>query len=367
MTVKKTGINKFIEINFPWGVCNMQCAYCYVGQHDTKMKELNYSIEDIRKAFAKERLGGVCLVNLCSDGETMIHPDMPAIIEALLEEGHYVMVVTNGTMTNRLKECLALSSELLTRLFFKISFHYEEMKKSSMLDVFFDNVRMLKASPCSLTVEYIVCDETWDDAEQFKQICMEQLGTYPQMNMPRESRKHSLGICSVYSWENYVKKYEKLGVPSEFFDFRKQMFGKKYKKFCYAGQRSLWVSMGTGYSYQCYSLPPLQYFMDYRKPVRWLAIGEHCNVAHCYSNHAFMTLGVTPYPDDTKYCPTYDEIRNRRTVDGISWLKPDFQRIFKDGVKRRDSNEIEKSIINYLNILLKWYWRKYGEKILSKK
>lgn len=367
MAAKKTEINKFIEIHFPLGACNMQCSYCYIGQHDTKMKELKYSIEDIRKAFAKERLGGISLVNLCSDGETMLHPDMPSIIRVLLEEGHYVMVVTNGTMTNRLKECLALPSELLTRLFFKISFHYEEMKKSSMLNIFFDNIRMLKASPCSLTVEYIVCDETWDDIEQFKKICMEQLGTYPQMNMPRDARKCSLGICSRYSWENYIKKYEQLGISSSFFDFRKQMFGKKYKKFCYAGKRSLWINMGTGCSYQCYALPPLQYFMDYRKPVRWLAIGEHCNVAHCYSNHAFMTLGVTPCPDGTSYQPTYDEIRDRKTIDGLSWLKSDFQRIFKDGVSRKDSSKFEMNMINHLNILLKWYRRKRGEQVLSKK
>ncbi len=357
--IQKSVIKKFIEIHFPLGACNMQCSYCYVGQHSKEMKKMNYSVEEIRKAFSRKRLGGICLINICSDGETMIHPDMPSIIRALLEEGHYVMVVTNGTMTNRFKECLSFPDKILSHLFFKISFHYEEMEKSHMLDIFFDNVRMLKESPCSLTIEYIVCDDTWGNIEQFKEICMKQLGTYPQMNMPRDSRKNSLGICSVYSWKNYIKKYEQLGIPSEFFDFRQQMFGKKYNKFCYAGQRSLWVNMGTGCSYQCYALPPLQYFMDYHKPIRWLAIGAHCNVAHCYSNHAFMTLGVTSCLEGSDYQPTYDEIRDRKTIDGTSWLKADFKRIFKEGVSRREYNVTEKKIVNRLNVFLKWYRRKY--------
>lgn len=361
--MKKTSeIKKFIEIHFPFGVCNMQCSYCYIGQHCKEMKEMRYSVDEIKKAFSKKRLGGCCLINICSDGETMIHPSMPSVIKVLLEEGHYVMVVTNGTMTNRFKECLMFPVELLKHLFFKVSFHYEEMEKMHMLDIFFDNVRMIKESACSLTVEYIVCDDTWENIEQFKETCLRQLGTYPQMNMPRDGRKHSLGICSVYSWENYIKKYEQLGIASEFFTFRKQMFGKRYNKFCYAGQRSLWINMGTGCSYQCYALPPLQYFMDYRRPVRWLAIGEHCNVAHCYSNHAFMTLGVTSCLDGSKYRPTYDEIRDRMTLDGTSWLKPEFQKIFKEGVSRRECSEMEKNIINRFNILLKWYRRRHPYK-----
>lgn len=352
-------LRKYVEIHFPLSACNMRCSYCYIGQHDTKMKELKYSVEEIRSAFSQKRLGAGILISLCSDGETLIHPKMPAIIRTLLEEGHYVVVVTNGTMSNRIRECIEFPADLLERLFFKLSFHYEEMEKAHMLDVFFQNVKMLKESPCSFTVEYIVCDETWENINQFKEICMDGMGAYPHMNLPRDERRHNLGIHSIYSLKNFIKKYKELGIDSEFFTFREQLFGKKYKGFCYAGERSLWVNMGTGYSYQCYAQPPLQYFMDYNKPVKWLAIGKQCKSAHCYSNHAFMTLGVAPFPAGTEYCPSYAQVRDRKSVDGTYWLKPTYQKLFKETVCQDEYSDLKKYIVNRYNILLKWFRRRY--------
>lgn len=350
----KEKIVRFIALSFKIGVCNLKCPYCYVGQRDGKMNDIPFTIEEMKKAFSKKRLGGTCFINICSDGETLIHPMMPSIIKCFLDEGHYVMVVTNGLLSNKIEECL-LIKENLDRLFFKLSFHYEEMERIGVLDTFFNNVNMIKKSPCSFTVEYITCDETLNEIEKFKSICNEKLGVLPQINMPRRGRASNLGIESKYTWKKYLEMWDNTGIDSEFFEFRRQVFGKKYRDFCYAGERMLWIDMSTGYSRQCYSTPDLQNFMgELDKPVKWLAVGNNCREAHCYVAHTFMTLGIAPFPGYVKYKPTYGVIRNRICSDGTEWLKPTYKKAFRYGISGRNFSDLKKVIINKLNILLKW-------------
>ncbi len=347
-------IEKFIGVHFKVGACNLRCSYCYLGKHENKLVDIPYSLETIRNAFSKERLGGTCYINICSDGETLIHPMMPEIIKMFLWEGHYVLVVTNATLTSRLQECIELNRA--NRLFFKVSFHYEEMKRLGTLDVFFHNLEMLKESPCSFTVEYITCDETLNEIEEFKKLCIEKMGTLPQINMPRDERACNLGVLSKSTWEKYLAEWDACNFHSEFWDFRKQIFGRKYRDFCYAGYRSLWINMENGYSYQCYHLPPLQNFMEeIDKPVKWLAVGNNCPEAHCYVAYSHMTLGTVNCPSYVKYRPTYDVIRNRKCLDGTEWIKPTFKEAFQIGVNReKEFSGKKKKMINQFNRLLKW-------------
>lgn len=328
-----------------------------MGGHGGKVRKIPYSLEEIQHAFSIHRLGGRCLINVCSDGETLIHPLMPQIIKILLQEKHYVMVVTNGTLRKRIKECLAMEEELLERLFFKISFQYAELKKRNWIALEFDNIKMIKESPCSFTLEYVFDADMEDEIEEVKQICKNALGAVPHMAMPRDDRKHSRGILSKYSWENYQKIWDEIGYQSDFFEFKRQIFGKRFKGYCYAGERALWISMETGYSYQCYGTPPLQNFMEYRKPVKWLAVGNNCPESHCYNCHALMAIGVAPYPEKMKYKATYDEIRDRLCDDGSRWLKPVYRDIFKEGVYKKEHGKVQKVIVNYCNIFLGWYRR----------
>lgn len=58
------------------------------------------------------------------------------VIRALLEEGHFVMVVTNGSVTNVLKKITEFPQELLKRLIFKFSYHYLEHHRMNLTELF---------------------------------------------------------------------------------------------------------------------------------------------------------------------------------------------------------------------------------------
>lgn len=352
--MRKNIIEKFIEIHFPTGVCNMKCDYCYI-RGNRKLHNIMYSLEEIRTAFSSKRLGGSCFISICSDGETLISPMVPKIVDVLLREGHYVAIVTNGTISNGIEACLSLEHNMLNRIFFKFSIHYKELKRSGLIDKFFENVNKVKNSPSSFTVEYTTNDDDIAYMEDMKKVCIENIGAIPHVNIPRDDSRKNLGVYSKYSFKNYVEKYNSLGLDSSFFRFKAQFIGKKYRDYCYAGERYLWVNLGTGYSCQCYGRPLLQKFMEEcDKPITWLPVGNNCSVERCYVDHTMMTLGVAEYPKCTKYKTTYDVIRNRRCEDGSMWVKDTYVEAFRNGVHKREHSELKKKVVNMTNRILVW-------------
>mgnify|MGYP003771262597 CR=1 FL=1 len=104
-------IKRFVSIYVPVTSCTLRCQYCYVTHNrlfNNKLPVLKYSPEIVKKALSKRRLGGTCLVNFCAGGETLLPEKVVDYIRVLLEEGHYVMIVTNATMTKRFKQILKL-------------------------------------------------------------------------------------------------------------------------------------------------------------------------------------------------------------------------------------------------------------------
>lgn len=61
--------------------------------------------------MSKERLGGPCMMNLCAVGETLLAPYLLDLTNAMLDNGHYVTIVTNGSLTNKIKEYCKLDED----------------------------------------------------------------------------------------------------------------------------------------------------------------------------------------------------------------------------------------------------------------
>ena len=139
-------LKRYIECYIDTETCNLRCHYCYIAQmrkFNNKLAKFGHTPEEIRKALSVKRLGGKCLINLCAGGETLLSSEVIPVTKALLEEGHYVMIVTNGTLTNRFKEIAKFPKDLLERLVFKFSFHYLELLRLNLLDKYFENIQMM--------------------------------------------------------------------------------------------------------------------------------------------------------------------------------------------------------------------------------
>jgi pyruvate-formate lyase-activating enzyme len=292
MKSEKTKIKRFIDLYVPTSTCNLRCHYCYVTHHElhNKDKELSYSSKTIRESLSKSRLGGTCLINICANGETLIPKKIINYIRVLLEEGHYVMVVTNGTLEKRFDEISKFPEEFFSKLFFKFSYQYLELKSKGLLDIFFNNIIKMKDLGCSFTLEVTPSDEFMPYVEEAEILAIKKIGSTFHVTIARDERVcGKLPILTNMSEKDYYKFWDKIG--SSLFDYKKQIFGIKRKEFCYAGSWSAVIDISTGTMRQCYSSCYQQNIFDnLNKSIRFLPVGNNCPEAHCYNGHSFIAL-----------------------------------------------------------------------------
>ncbi len=330
---------RLIAVSIPMQACNLKCHYCYISQLNEWENNKKRGTLDpvlIEKAFSVERLEGPCIINLTGKGETLIPKEIPDIIGRLLRQGHYLEVVTNGTLTNRFEEIARFPKEWLSRLEFKFSFHYLELKKHEWIDRFFNNVQMMKNAGCSFTVELMPNDELIPYIDEIKKLCINKVGALCHLTIGRDDT-NGRKILTKLSIDEYLKTWEQFN--SNMFRFKYSVFDIKRREFCYAGAWSLYVNLLTGEARQCYGCYADQnIYNDVSKPIRFRPIGKCCKQPFCYNAHAFMSLGVIPEVDT----PTYAEIRDRVDLNGEHWLSEEIRQAFS--IKLVDQNQRIKGI-----------------------
>lgn len=329
-------IRRMIAINVPIKNCNLECHYCYItaqNQVETGTAVFQYKPEHVAYCLSQKRLGGPCIINMTGGGETLIPPEMPAYIKALLEQGHYLEIVTNGTLKKRFQEIAEFPRELLLRLEFKFSLHFLELKKRNMLDVFVENVNLMKNSGCSFTIECTPTDELEPYIQELKDFCVENFGAYCQLTIARDDLTNSKKVLSAKSFDEYCDIWNQF--DSTMFSFKKELFLRKCPEFCYAGCWSLYVDLGTGRAKPCYGQMYNQnIFDDAEKDIIFEPVGKHCRQPYCYNGHAYLALGMIPELET----PTYADIRNRICNDGTEWEQADLKNAFS--TKLYETNEV---------------------------
>ena len=328
-------IVRFIDCAVPVLTCNLRCKYCYITQQRKFLNALpvfSHDAKYLRKALSKERLGGIAHLNMCGGGETLMPPEMIDILRELLEEGHYIAVVTNGTMSNRFDEIIKFPKELLERLMFKFSFHYLEFKRLGWFDKFFENIEKVKNAGCSFSVEITPSDELIPEIPDLKKMCMERLGALCHVTVARDETDPKLPILTELSKEDYLKTWGQF--DSDLFAFKMKTFYVKRKEFCYGGLWTAYLNLGTGLMRQCYCGKTItNIFKNIDKPIKFTPIGKHCMEPHCHNSHVWLTLGAIPSLET----PTYAMMRNRVTIDGSEWLNPKMKAFLSQ--KLKDNND----------------------------
>lgn len=356
-------LKKFIDIYVPVEACTLRCEYCYITHHRlfaSKLPKFQYDANMFRKALSKKRLGGTCLFNFCGGGETLLSPEMIQYIKALLEEGHYVMVVTNATVNRAFDEMASWDKNLMDRLFFKFSYHYMELKKHNLFDKFFGNIRKMRDVGASFTLEITPYDDLIPYIEDIKYRALQELGAWPHVTVARNERFMSeKPILTNLSKEEYYETW--CVFDSALFDFKFSIFGERRKEFCYAGDWMGYLNMENGMLQQCNScLSRQNIFEDITKPIHWIPIGNYCREPHCFNGHAWIGLGGIPCMN----APSYAEMRNRKCINGTEWLQPkmkDFlsQRLYDNNVQLTYYGRLNVNITHFCYLVRRKINRKF--------
>lgn len=328
-------IKKIILFNIPTSICNLRCHYCYLAQrgecYQGVQPEMKYTPEQVAEALRVERIGGKAYMNFCADGETLLTKDIDKYVKALVQQGHYAEVVSNMTVTPMIDRFLQWEPDLLTHLEFKCSFHYLELKERNLLEVFADNVKKVWAAGASANIEITPSDELIPYLDEVKAFSLQHFGALPHLTIARDDRTEGIDYLTSLSDEEYQKVWEQF--DSDFWRYKRSIFGVQQKKYCYAGCWSLNINLASGYTMQCYTgFLCKDIFADPHSPLPEKAVGA-CPLPHCYNGHALLTLGLIPNATDVKY----GEIRNRVRADGTQWLQPELLKFFN--TKLEDSNQ----------------------------
>lgn len=322
---------RFIDCHVPVMLCNFTCEYCSVAQKKgfgAKFKPLPYSAQHIARALSKERLGGKCALNMCGNGETLLHPELLPLIHLLLQEGHYVSIVTNGTAQNAMDELFALPLHLRELVFIKFSFHYLELKQRGLLQRYIKNVKNAKLHGLSFTVELVGAECNIPFIDEIKKCCMENFGALCHVTDPRSMVKEGLPRLAVGNLEDHQKLWGQFN--SGLFDYRQATWGKNRRKdFCYAGEFSFCLSLASGILFQCNKGKLQNIFENINEPIHFMACGSNCPFPHCFNSHVYDCFaGVIPEMNS----PTYAHLRNRVCADGSEWLSPKYKALYSERI-----------------------------------
>ena len=146
-------------------------------------------------------------------------------VRTLLEEGHFVTLVTNGTMTKRFDEIITWDKALLSHLFIKFSFHYLEMIRLNMMDTFIGNVKKIAQSGCSYTVEVTPNDELIPHIDEVKKVCVDNFGAPCHVTIARDDRTGGIELLSEHSLPEFYDIWSTF--DSKLLDFKYSIFKKK--------------------------------------------------------------------------------------------------------------------------------------------
>jgi MoaA/NifB/PqqE/SkfB family radical SAM enzyme len=327
-------LNKFLDIGVAVHTCNLDCSYCYLPEKNPikMMKSQVRNPKFVRMALSRKRLGGTALLNFCAAGETLLWKEAPETFYELLKEGHIISVITNGLLTKAIENILEVTGEYAKNLFFKFSFHYEQLKKKGMLDLFAENVKMVQRSKASFSVELMPCDELEPYIEEVMEFSLKNFGALPQLTIGRDE-EDGFKLLTKHSKEEYERIWSVF--ESDMFKYKIKNY-MKYERNCDAGKSSLHVNIYNGIIRKCVCEEVIgNIYSDLDRKLEYSPIDNACSAKYCFNNHAFVLLGCVRKDEEF----THSQIRDRVTLDGEHWVKENMRNNFSQKCFRNSLGE----------------------------
>ena len=315
---------KYIGINIKENLCNLDCEYCYLSVNPKRRVEIvqqknPHDPRYIRYCLRRERLGGSCLIGITGTGETMLADKIQEICMELLKEGHYLHIVTNGTCVKQISDLIERAGVYAKHIIFKLSFHYSQLKKRNLLEVFSNCVNRIEQSAASYTVELMPHDEIVDMIPEIQEYSLAHFGAYPHLTIGRDDRRKARLLTSSTAGEYFVKWSI---FESPLFDLKRDYYLKEEEE-CQAGRLSCYIDLFSGKVSRCYFNENLgNIYLDDLKSFDFESVKNSCPIGYCYNCHIFAPLNILKDSD----CASYTDVRDRTKADGSHWIKEDMRR-----------------------------------------
>lgn len=309
-------VSRAITVYVQGNACNLQCDYCYYNNSNPSEKtikaKIEYPLDVMISAFSPERIGGVADVTIIGSTETLLTEEVIPFVHGLLGLGHVVTVVTNATITERISKLIDCPMECKKNLILKCSFHYRELIKKQLMDVYFSNIKMAVAAGVSAYPFVVICPDYVGELENIGNLIQENLGTKAHCSPCLDIKNaYDLKFGAAFNPEPSENLHE---VLEKNFDMRIFDECVKYKQvdvqnsFCYAGCWSVVVDFATGIQRKCHGYPAEigSFYDNVENLYKWgEPVAMSCGIESCALQYNFFSEGLLP---DYKSTYTYGQI-----------------------------------------------------------
>jgi MoaA/NifB/PqqE/SkfB family radical SAM enzyme len=242
-------VNKVVWVAMPGALCNLNCEYCYARNVERVKDRCLYSVEHMLKCFEPKRFGGPIYFRGTSSGETLLWDGIVDFTKGMLKHGHVVSYPTNMTITPVIKKNCGFSEELRSRLELDASLHYSELKRKNLLDIYFENLRMLKSAGISIAILICIAKVHIQYLREISELCQEEIGLLPIACMERVW--DSGGSKNVLKLSPDIEKLVEETCDTRYFELQKRIYGQKRTEFSHAGEGSTTINLVMGNYTKC--------------------------------------------------------------------------------------------------------------------
>lgn len=241
--------------------------------------------------------GGADIVVIGSAETLLVEPIIP-FVHGLLGYGHIVTIVTNATLTERIKELVNVREEYRKNLIVKASLHYLELKKRNLLNVYFDNLKYIIESGVSCYPFITISEEYLPYIDEISENCQAFLGIKPQCSPCIEvNDSDSIWYHSRFKPEitdELLKKLDNAFDTRIFSEIVKNRELNPQEHFCYAGLWSFGVDFATGKMSKCHNVPLEKNFYEDKELELKEPIACSCGIESCCLQYNFFAEGLIP-------------------------------------------------------------------------
>ena len=205
-------------------------------------------------------------------------------------------------------------------LHFSFSFHYVELKRKNLQDIFFKNICKVREAGCSILLQINLVDEYIPYWEDIKKLSLEFVGALPQVALTRDESDNTFKPMTKLSFDEYKRIGREMNSP--LFEFTCKNFMVKRKEFCYAGYWSATLDMASGVLTGCYGNGfKYNIFEKPNESIPFSPIGRNCICKYCINSSHFLSQGCIP---SLMPLPSYGLLRNREEANWYTKEMKDF-------------------------------------------
>lgn len=247
-----------------------------------------YSLEAIAESLSPECVGGPCFFYGYADGEPLLHEENLRLLAALAAQGHFVAVTTNlnAAEPGRLERVFASCDRW--RVLFLASLHWHELRRRGRLNAFFDTMDFLRTAGFSCRIRLCLAPEYRSDLEAIDALCLQRTGQLPLLTRWRGPESPDLDM----------NELDGIGARSPVYRLQKLSMDVPRREFCFAGERSVVLDLGSGELRACLA-EPVTGVLNPNSPHKELPfpgepVGRHCHARWCMCCSILWPWGVLP-------------------------------------------------------------------------